>query len=316
MPETIAITGVSGYLGQALAEVLQADERVGKIVGVDLRPPKNSPAKLEFHQLDITNPKLPELIASSGATRIAHLAFLLNPTHDREAARKIDVEGTRNVLTAVRAARLRSLILASSSVVFGAFADNPVPLTESHPVRPDPNVQYMLDKVTVEQLALAFACEEQNCSVSILRPVTIVGPGMNNFISNFLSRPLLTIPRRKEALWQAVHERDCARAFAAALFAEKPGVFHVAADDWYPFAEMVATTKKPWVRLPLSVLTTVTDLGWATRIKALSEVPGALVRYLCYLPVLSNEKLKRELNFTFEYDSRAAMETYFQSLRK
>jgi hypothetical protein len=34
---------------------------------------------------------------------------------------------------------------------------------------------------------------------------------------------------------------------------------------------------------------------------------------LCYLPIIDNSKIKRDLQFTFEYNSRSAMQTYLDA---
>jgi UDP-glucose 4-epimerase len=309
----IAVTGVSGYLGSAVLDILQNDARVCKVIGFDLNPPTRPIDKLEFHQLDVTSPSLVDKIEASGATRMLHLAFILDATHDREKVRRIDIGGTQNVLTAAKRCQLQALTIASSSVVFGAHPDNPLPIAEDMQVRPDPGVQYMLDKVVVEKMALDFHAEHPACAVTVLRPVTIVGPGMSNFISRFLERGLLMVPRVKNTQWQCVHERDCARAFVEANFSGRSGIYHVAADDWYPFEDLITAMKKPSIRLPLPLMTALTELAWQSRIKTLSEVPGALVKYLCYLPIVDNSKIKRDLQFTFEYDSRRAMQTYLDA---
>ena len=45
----------------------------------------------------------------------------------------IDVNGTQNVLEAASAAGVEHLLVASSTTAYGAFPDNPVPLTGGAP---------------------------------------------------------------------------------------------------------------------------------------------------------------------------------------
>ena len=47
----------------------------------------------------------------------------------------MDVNGTHNVLEAAAAAGTAQVLVTSSATAYGAFPDNPVPLTEDDPVR-------------------------------------------------------------------------------------------------------------------------------------------------------------------------------------
>ena len=62
-----------------------------------------------------------------------HLAFILNPSHDEALMYDIDVNGTHNVLEAAAAAGTEQVLVTSSATAYGAFPDNPVPLTEDDP---------------------------------------------------------------------------------------------------------------------------------------------------------------------------------------
>ncbi len=82
--------------------------------------------------------------ATVGAERpdaLVHLAFILNPMHDEAAMYEIDVGGTHNVLEAAADAGVGQVLVTSSSTAYGAFPDNPVPLTEEHPVRGVPELR-------------------------------------------------------------------------------------------------------------------------------------------------------------------------------
>ena len=72
---TIAITGVSGYIGGRLIEHLQADDRVERILGFDLRPPAVETSKLVFDEIDIRSPALATRLtgvdAETGAREMA-----------------------------------------------------------------------------------------------------------------------------------------------------------------------------------------------------------------------------------------------------
>jgi UDP-glucose 4-epimerase len=312
----VAITGVAGQLGGTLAHLLEGDQRVGKVVGIDIRPPDPSLTKIHFVRKDITEPGLDEVFRAEGVSRVAHFAFLLDTIHDRQLAHRIDVDGSRNVLQAAGAAGAGKVVFASSSVVFGAHADNPSAIPEDHVRRPHPRIQYTLDKVEVEDICEAFRKEHPQTKVVILRPVTIVGPRMNNFISRFLESSVLVVPRGQDPPWQFVHETDCARAAQTMLFNDLSGAYNLGADGTIPLSELVAESGRPAVRVPRLVMRASADLFWYLRLRKLSEINGPLVDFLCHPPVLDNTKLKREAEFTFRYTSREAIQDFFKTRRE
>ena len=46
--KSVAITGISGYLGTQMLKVLDQDKGVETVVGIDIKPPSYSSAKLRF----------------------------------------------------------------------------------------------------------------------------------------------------------------------------------------------------------------------------------------------------------------------------
>ena len=57
---------------------------------------------------------------------------------DEPLMTRVNVEGTRRVLDAAARVGVRKIVRPSSAAVYGAWANNPVPLTEDAPLRPNP----------------------------------------------------------------------------------------------------------------------------------------------------------------------------------
>jgi len=53
---SIAVTGVSGLVGQALVARLAQESSVTRIVGLDVREPRRRTRALEFHLIDVALP--------------------------------------------------------------------------------------------------------------------------------------------------------------------------------------------------------------------------------------------------------------------
>ena len=58
LPRTVAITGIAGNLGKALAKLLHTQAR---LVGIDRRPFREKPKDLEHHQLDVRKKKVEDV---------------------------------------------------------------------------------------------------------------------------------------------------------------------------------------------------------------------------------------------------------------
>lgn len=179
--------------------------------------------------------------------------------------------------------------------------------------RPHPGIQYTLDKVEVERLCEDFARQNPGPRVVVLRPVTIVGPNMANFISRYLARSLMLLPRGLDPPFQFVHELDCARAACAMLFNDLSGAYNLGADGTVTLAEVGRRLGRRLVRVPRAIMKAMAELGWRLRLRGLSESNGAVVDFLCYVPVLDNAKIKREAGFSFRYTSSEAINDYLAS---
>src|SRR4051794_22452921 len=135
---TVAVTGPTGTFGFGLMPLLQAEDRIGRIVGIARRPfdpTEHAWTKMEYRQGDVRDPEALEE-AFEGADVVVHLAFLITGTASRETIRDINVEGTLNTFRAAAAAGAKRFVYASSVAAYGFHRDNPVGMTEDWPVRP------------------------------------------------------------------------------------------------------------------------------------------------------------------------------------
>ena len=98
----IAITGAAGYFGRKIIERLEENNECELIVGISRRNFKHPFKKLQYHQMDVRDKKLKDLFQKYDVDIVVHLAFVLNPIHDREEMRDINVNGAKNVLNACK----------------------------------------------------------------------------------------------------------------------------------------------------------------------------------------------------------------------
>src|SRR5215207_6410877 len=169
---TVAVTGPTGTFGFGLMPLLQADERIARIVGIARRPfdpAEHGWTKLTYRRGDVRDPAaLTEAFA--GADVVVHLAFLVTGAGSRATIRAINVEGTRNAFRAAAAAGARRFVYASSVAAYGFHSDNPVGMDEDWPVRPAEHLFYAQEKAEIEQLLQDEAAAHPDLDLYLLRP--------------------------------------------------------------------------------------------------------------------------------------------------
>jgi UDP-glucose 4-epimerase len=134
----IVVTGASGNVGTALLRALSRDGR-HDLVGVSRRrPPDAAPyARVQWYEADLSDREAAEPVlaeALRGADVVVNLAWMIQPSHDRELMRRTNVEGTRLVADAARKAKVAHLVHMSS---IGTYSPGPGKrIDESWPTGP------------------------------------------------------------------------------------------------------------------------------------------------------------------------------------
>ncbi|HEX9505061.1 MAG TPA: NAD-dependent epimerase/dehydratase family protein, partial [Acidimicrobiia bacterium] len=147
---SVAVTGASGLVGGHLLTVLAEHPDVDRIVGLDVREPQRRPRAVEFHHVDIAGTELKPLL--EGVDIVVHLAGVVDPVPDETLMARVNVGGTRRVLDAAASVGVRRVVRISSATVYGAWPNNPLPLTEQAPLRPNPHFSPAVQGAEVERL--------------------------------------------------------------------------------------------------------------------------------------------------------------------
>jgi UDP-glucose 4-epimerase len=142
------VTGGAGFIGSTLVDRLLAeghevdvldDLSSGSLANLaEARADRSH--KLNFHQIDIRDPQVVDLIARRAPEVVFHLAAqadvrvsVARPAFDAE----VNVIGTINVLEGARVARARKVVFASSGgTIYGEVDPSHLPCAESHPQLP------------------------------------------------------------------------------------------------------------------------------------------------------------------------------------
>jgi UDP-glucose 4-epimerase len=306
----ILVTGAAGYLARSFLRRITAEPApwAGEVIGLDLAVPRRPVDRVEYIQVDMLSPRWTELIEQRLPDVLVHLAFVVNPMRDEGQMHRINVEGTRRTLEAAAAAGTAQVLFASSATAYGAFADNPVPLSEESPIRGHVSpFRYAQDKGELEFVCRAFARAHPGCKLSIVRPVIVFGPNVDNFLSRFIyAFPVMPLIRGSDAPLQFVHEDDVAGVMARIIEREQTGPFNVAADDWLTLEEVCRLAGRPTVRVSRRLLQLLMTGLWRVGASML-EAPPTILDFIEHPWVVSTERIRNELEYEMRYSSREAL---------
>jgi len=235
-PETVLVTGGTGFLGSYVAADLL--DHGHEVVAFDLSADDRILAKLDVAAVqirrgDVTDPtEVVRAVRETGASRVVHLAALLTDAarDDPRAAMEVNAAGTNNVFEAARTLddQVERVAWASSAAVYAPPHRYDLPVDEEDLVRPD--TLYGATKEYNEHQARVYA-EDYDLSLVGLRPTVAYGPyretGGSAFLANIVEKPALGEPFSVEYGDQAVdwqHARDIAQAFRKTAFAPEAGL--------------------------------------------------------------------------------------------
>jgi nucleoside-diphosphate-sugar epimerase len=244
---TVAVTGPTGTFGLALMPLLQADDRVERVVGIARRPFDPSErgwTKMEYRRGDVRDVDALRT-AFEAADVVVHLAFLIL-SGGKEKTHAINVEGTVNAFRAAAAAGAQRFVYASSIAAYGFHPDNPIGITEDWATRPAERLFYAQEKAELEHLLQEEAASHPQTALYLLRPPVVLGPdavGAKVSIPAALEplvrgvgaglRRLPGVPALVPDLpFQLIHQDDVAEALRLCVVgAGPPGAYNIAADD-------------------------------------------------------------------------------------
>ena len=308
------ITGGSGYIGTRLTDFLIGREDTELVAIADLRPPRFPRANVQFHRTDVRDRgALHGLLERIQPDALVHLAFVLNPIHDEALMYDIDVNGTQHALEAASQAGTPHVLVTSSTTAYGAWPDNPDPITEDWILRGQPDYAYARDKTEADRLCQLWAARHPDRTMTIVRPSIVLGPNVDNYIvRSWEDLPFLPRFRGEaDANVQFVHEDDLAEAISGLLIGRHGGAFNAVADGVLTWQQTAELAGKKVRTVPFGALYRMQGLMWRLRVPRTEAPPGNL-QFLRHSWVCSNQKLKDTLGWQPKHDTR---ETFLQTMR-
>ena len=304
----VTVTGAASFLGTNLVGLLEEDERVARIVAIDIKPPQTAQRKTRFYEVDFTQPtaeaRLSEIFATERTDTLVHLAFLASPSHGIAVAHELESVGTRHVLVAARHAAVRKVVMWSQTVLYGANASNPNFLTEKHPLAAPTSEPFYADKLEAETELARFAQKEPGAIVTVLRTAPILGPTIHNYVTRYLSRKVVPTMMGFDPLVQFVHEIDAIAAFTLAVDRDFPGIYNIVADGVLPLSTVIKLAGRLAVPIPHPLAHAAGAALWLAH---MSEAPPSFMHHLRFLCVADGAKAKDKMGFRPAYTTREAV---------
>lgn len=220
----VLITGIDGFVGSHMAEFLLREPGV-EVHGTVLDPReayhiRHLEGKLALHQADILDsPAVDQMISELSPDRIIHLAgqaFVPTSIERPGDTFRTNVMGGVSILDAARSLVRRkgkgtSVLIVSSSEVYGYVDPAHQPLTEDMPLRPvNP---YGASKAAIDLIAQEYG-HTLGVDVTIVRPFNHVGPRQSPvFVCSDFARQFAEISLGKRQPRMNVGNLDSRRDF-------------------------------------------------------------------------------------------------------
>ncbi|WP_017603581.1 NAD-dependent epimerase/dehydratase family protein, partial [Nocardiopsis alkaliphila] len=209
----VAVTGAASGVGRLLVQRLAMPEgsiRAREVVAIDD----------EFADLRGVTWRIADVCDPGLVSRLDGIDVLVHTADDRSLEtkpalrREHNVLAAQTVLTAAAAAGVPRVILVTSTMVYGAAPDNPVPLPEGATRVSDNSEGLMGDFAEVEELAERARRAHPGLTVTVVRPAPLVGPEMDTLLSRHFAAPRLLTVKGHQQHWQFCHEQDLVSALA------------------------------------------------------------------------------------------------------
>jgi nucleoside-diphosphate-sugar epimerase len=265
----VYVRGVRSDLGWRVAD------RVGELVGVDVVVASGDEP------------------ADAGTGRCSTLVEVGIADHDALGQRGQSVTvGVEGLLEDADAIGADHLVVISSAMVYGALANNPIPLTEEAVLRPDPTFVYARQLAAAEAEIESWRARVPGRRVAMLRPAVPIAEGGTSSLARALTAGSGQVFGETSPPTQFVHHDDVASAVAVAVRQHLDGVYNVAPDGSIP-GDRVRALSGHRLRLPLPgrLADVVGALQWRFQ---RGPIPPGLRSYTRASWIVANDKLRAE----------------------
>jgi UDP-glucose 4-epimerase len=313
----ILITGISSYWGGRLAQAIEKDRSVETVIGVGTEDPICELERTEFVRVGLQHALLRRIVQAAEIDTVIDTRLVSDTRGTTpRVAHEVNVIGTMNVLTACGGAGggpspVRKFVFKSSAHFYGCERDDPAFFTEAMGRPHPPRTQLEADIVEAEKAVAGFAERNPDVTVTTLRFVNALGPGIDTSHTALFGLPVVPGILGFDPRYQFIHEEDLVGVLRFAAEQDLPGVYNAAADGVLALSEVASLLGKPFAPL-------LTPFGTSLQAAALRplglKLPPEVLNQLRYGRGLDNRKLKAA-GYAYGFTSREAVLRHAEAAR-
>ena len=310
----VVVTGASGNAGTGLLRALRNADDVTEVIGIARRVPRRTPAApydiASWVRVDVGARSGSSTIrtladAFAGADAVVHLAWEMQPAHDRQRLWRTNVLGTERVLEAAREAGVEHVVVASSVGAYTGVRNDRLHTEQWH-THGIPSSDYSVDKAQVERLLDTHEHLHPDTLITRVRPGLIFQRDAGSQLMRYFVGPLVppaivrgrvpVLPWPEGLRLQAVHADDLGEAYLAALRRRPGGAVNIAAEGVLraPEAAEVLSGGR-WRQVPNQMARVAVTAGWKARA---IPVGAGWLDMGTSAPLMATQRAKEKLGWT------------------
>ncbi|KAA0022350.1 NAD-dependent epimerase/dehydratase family protein [Antrihabitans cavernicola] len=315
-PKVVLVTGASRYLGGYLVTRLARNEAIDRVIAVDVESPSKDMlrrmGRAEFVRADIRNPLIGKVVNGNDVDTVVHASTVQRPPKggSRAAMKDMNVLGAMQLFAVCNnAPSVRSVILRSSSAVYGCSPKDPAMFTEEMSAQRRPSGGFAHDMIEIEGFLRGLARRRPDIAISILRTAPLIGPRHNGSVSRYFTSPVVPTIIGRDARLQLLHEEDALAAMERAATVGRAGTFNVAADGTMMMSQAIRRAGAIEVPMPMRLFRSV---GRVLMGPMMRDFTKEQLEYFNFGCGLDTRRMRTDLGFEPRWTTIQAFDDFVQ----
>jgi UDP-glucose 4-epimerase len=212
----VFVSGVGGELGTLVASLLEAEDWVGALSGIDADPPRRRLHRTVFHRIHPDeHDRIVDTVVDFDPHILVHVGVWEPDARAAPhlAATLTDQAATSVIGAAAECPSLEHVVVRSGIEIYGRARDALTRPSESAPIHP--TSEWGRTVAAIERTA-ARVGERVGVTVGALRLAPVLGPHVPSPLGRFLRLPTVPFSALADPPFAVIEDRDAARAFVAA----------------------------------------------------------------------------------------------------
>lgn len=306
------LNGIDTCFGAQVAQALRNQAGID-LIGLGRSAPIASVGQATVLTGKFSGSQLAQVLQEKQVETVIHLAMAgeEQPNTDNEATLQQNVLESMLLLGACLTAKVKRVIIRSSTLIYGASVTNPVFIPEKQARSCSLKPGLIREYADLDTFAANFALKHPQIELVLLRCASLVGGGISSPLTRYLTQRCPRFLLGFNPRIQVLHPEDAAKAFALAATSKKvSGAFNLVADQPVPLKQAIRLAGNLPLPLPSSLLATANILGQRRAVLGHWPFEQAFLRYSC---IADPQKAQRELGWQATYSATAILRTLGRS---